>query len=109
MYCPLVGAEAARALAAHRVGSETKLTTEQLAEARGEETRLGIAMVSTVTPGRVFAWPEDASVTRPPTLKDPHVRAPHTHTHNTRAAYALFVTARVLVESSCVEESSGGM
>jgi hypothetical protein len=57
----------------------TGLTTEQLAEAKGEDPRLGNAMVSTVTPGRVFPCPEDVSVTREPTLKEPHVRPPHPH------------------------------
>ena len=49
------------------------MTTETLAAKRGRDSALGMAMVTSAFPDRVFDWPKDAGPMRPPTLQKPQV------------------------------------
>eukprot|EP00976_Prorocentrum_cordatum_P085098 1185928-Prorocentrum_minimum.AAC.1 len=68
-------AEVSRRKLAHpplkAVSGELSLTTETLAAKRGRDTTLGVAMVATAFPERVFEWPKDAGPMRPSTLEMP--------------------------------------
>jgi len=51
--------------------SDKPLTTEELAMLRGKDPELGICMVATALPHRIFPWPEEAGPKRPDLVTRP--------------------------------------